>query len=320
VPLFQNILVGLDLAACKPLATSSLGPIPRDAFRRGVELARIHCARLTLFTALNVSEEALRFLDEADRTHVVSAFADAVKQVLYELEQEARREGVRATHELASGKGWLEIIKQVLRDKHDLVVVGTRDQTGFRRVLFGNTAMKLLRRCPCPVLVNKVGTQGPSPRLLIATDLKAASEEALRVGIELAHQLNAHVDILHVVEYPLDRIWTTATPDGRELGYHIKIRTEAEQLLYHQLEKTDYKALGCRLEVHLADGDGLPDIAIQHFIQIHRIQLLVMGTIGRGGIQGIMIGNTAERLLPEVHCSVLAVKPPDFVCPIKLES
>jgi universal stress protein E len=319
MPSFQNILAGLDLAACKPLATSSLGPIPRDAFRRAVQLARIHSARLTLFTALNVSEEALRFLDEAERTHVVSEFADAVNRVLCELEQEARTEGVRATHKLASGKGWLEIIKQVLRERHDLVVVGTRDQTGFRRVLFGNTAMKLLRRCPCPVLVNKVGTGGPSPRLLIATDLKASSEAALRLGIELGKKMNAHVDILHVVEYPLDRIWTTTTPDGRELGYHIKVRSEAEQVLYHQLEKTDYKALGSCLEVHMADGDGLPDIAIQHFIQIHQIQILVMGTIGRGGIQGIMIGNTAERLLPEVHCSVLAVKPPDFVCPIKLE-
>jgi len=62
---------------------------------------------------------------------------------------------------------------------------------------------------------------------------------------------------------------------------------------------------------------SLPDIAIQHYIEVHNIHLLVMGTIGRGGIRGIMIGNTAERLLPEVHCSVLAVKPPDFVCPIE---
>jgi universal stress protein E len=64
-------------------------------------------------------------------------------------------------------------------------------------------------------------------------------------------------------------------------------------------------------------GTGVPDVAIQHFIQLNQIHLLVMGTIGRGGIPGIMIGNTAERLLPEVQCSVLAVKPPDFVCPVE---
>jgi universal stress protein E len=37
----------------------------------------------------------------------------------------------------------------------------------------------------------------------------------------------------------------------------------------------------------------------------------------KGGIRGIMIGDTAERLLREVGCSVLAVKPPDFVCPVE---
>lgn len=319
MPQLQNILVGLDLAASKPLTVSGLGPIPREAFLRGVELARVHSARLLLFTALNVSEKALHFVDEADRAHVVNEPADAVNQVLRQLEEEARAKGVQATHKLASGKGWLEIIKQVLRDKHDLVVVGTHDRTGLRRVLFGDIARKLVRRCPCPVLVNKLGTIGPSPRLLITTDLKASSQEALRLGIDLAEKWNAHVDVLHVVEYPLDRIWTSATPDGRELGYHVKIRAEAEQLLYQQLEKTDYKALGSRLQVHLVDGDGLPDIAIQRFIQVHQIQLLVIGTTGRRGIQRIMVGSTSERLLPEVHCSVLAVKPPDFVCPIKLE-
>jgi hypothetical protein len=42
----------------------------------------------------------------------------------------------------------------------------------------------------------------------------------------------------------------------------------------------------------------------------------LVGTIGRGGI---MIGNPAERLLPEVHRSVLAVKPPEFQCPVQLD-
>jgi universal stress protein E len=315
----QNILVGLDLAR-GPLTTAGLGPISREAFRRGVELAKLQNARLLLFTALNVNEEALRFLKEHERNRVVANLADAADRVLRDLEQEAKGEGVQATRKLVSGKGWLEIIKQVLRDKHDLVVVGTREPSAWRRLLFGNTAMKLLRRCPCPVLVNKLGISHGPTSLLIATDLKPSSQEALRLGIALAIKWNAHVDVLHVVEYPLDRLWATALPDARETDYHAQVRAEAEKLLQQQLEKTEYQRLGSKLKIHLVDGDGLPDISIQHFLQVHGNQLLVMGTIARGGIQGIMIGNTAERLLPEVHCSVLAVKPPDFVCPIKLES
>lgn len=48
--------------------------------------------------------------------------------------------------------------------------------------------------------------------------------------------------------------------------------------------------------------------------------ILVMGTVGRTGIPGLVIGNTAEAILNQVHCSILAVKPPDFVSPVSEES
>ena len=47
------------------------------------------------------------------------------------------------------------------------------------------------------------------------------------------------------------------------------------------------------------------------------IDLLVMDIIARSGISGALIGNTVERLLPHVFCSVLALKPDDFQCPIQ---
>ena len=47
--------------------------------------------------------------------------------------------------------------------------------------------------------------------------------------------------------------------------------------------------------------------------------LIVMGTVARTGIPGLIIGNTAEDVLSAAHCSVLAVKPPDFRTPVTLE-
>jgi universal stress protein E len=253
--------------------------------------------------------------------------------VLEALVLQARQRGVEAQGRLVPGDGWLEIIRQVLRGKHDLVVVGKRDVTELRRMLFGNTSMKLLRRCPCPVLVTKPPTfasgvlganvrRGPAPdvsplNILVATDLKPTSLDALRLGIGLARQMNARLHVLHVVEYQLDEVCNIGLPDAKQADYRSKVLAGAQERLHAHLEKTDYQTLGSRIEVHLGGDVGLPDVAIQHFIEAHGIHLLVMGTIGRGGIQGIMIGNTAERLLPEVHCSVLAVKPPDFVCPVQ---
>jgi nucleotide-binding universal stress UspA family protein len=45
-----------------------------------------------------------------------------------------------------------------------------------------------------------------------------------------------------------------------------------------------------------------------------------MGTVARGGIAGLLIGNTAERMLRKLPCSVLAVKPEGFVCPVSLDA
>jgi nucleotide-binding universal stress UspA family protein len=50
------------------------------------------------------------------------------------------------------------------------------------------------------------------------------------------------------------------------------------------------------------------------------VDLVVMGTVGRGGIPGLLMGNTAEAILQQVDCSVLAIKPPGFVTSVALDS
>jgi universal stress protein E len=331
--LFKNILVGIDLARCHPLDVTGLDPVALEPIHWAIQLAKANSARLLFFSASSFGEEALLPLAEEDRTRVRQAVFQGGLQVLREMAQQANEQGVEAQAKLVAGEGWLEMIRQVIRGKHDLVVVGTRDRTGIRRVLFGNAAMKLLRRCPCPVLVAKPMTYasgvlgaglhrepgaGTFPlNILVATGLKPASAEVLRLGIALAQQANARIHILHVVEYQLDEVCNIGLPDAKQDMYRAKVRAQARETLYAQLARTDYQSLGGRLEVHLGGDVGLPDAAIRHFIEAHHIHLLVMGTIGRGGIPGITIGNTAERLLPEVHCSVLAVKPPGFVCPVQ---
>ena len=65
---------------------------------------------------------------------------------------------------------------------------------------------------------------------------------------------------------------------------------------------------------------GEPDAVILDFVVGEGIDLVVMGTVARGGIAGLLIGNTAERILRKLPCSVLAVKPDGFVSPVGLEA
>ncbi len=59
-----------------------------------------------------------------------------------------------------------------------------------------------------------------------------------------------------------------------------------------------------------------PSRAIQSGVEELDADLLVMGTVSRGGVAGLLMGNTAERLLDRVDCSLLTIKPADFISPI----
>jgi universal stress protein E len=318
---FKNILVGVDLNQLPRLDVSELSRHAQEVVQHAIWLAGRSGAELLFFSALNVSEEALHHLAEEKRTHVKRTVEELANKVLEELVRQAGVEGVAAKSRLVLGKGWLEIIKQVLRGQHDLVVVGTRNRTGLRRLLFGSASLKVLRRCPCPVLVVKPGHGSRPLNTLVASDLKPVSETAMRLGLGLGKLIGGKVHVLHVVEYPLDSLWGSVDTERDTVDYHRRGRDTAVRTLQEQMERAGYRPRDPGVQIHLAEGvAGVPDTAIQQFIEAHQIDLLVMGTIGRGGILGIMIGNTAERLLPEVDCSLLAVKPPDFQSPVKLDT
>lgn len=64
-------------------------------------------------------------------------------------------------------------------------------------------------------------------------------------------------------------------------------------------------------ETHLVKGD--PADVTSRFVKDEGINLLVMGTVARTGVPGFFIGNTAEEILHAINCSVLSIKPEDFV-------
>jgi len=64
---------------------------------------------------------------------------------------------------------------------------------------------------------------------------------------------------------------------------------------------------------------GKPRQKIPAYSKEIKADLLVMGTVGRTGISGLIMGNTAEAILNQVNCSVLAIKPEGFKTPIAIE-
>lgn len=96
----------------------------------------------------------------------------------------------------------------------------------------------------------------------------------------------------------------------------MHISEEHQCMLRDLLERFDLSPLTC--QTHSIEGDAcsvIPEVAARE-----QVDLIVMGTVARVGLEGYFIGNTAETVLNRVACSVLTIKPEGFVSPIKLAS
>lgn len=323
---FHNILVGVDLSKSKPPGGAALDPVAESAVGRALWVARESHSRLTFLSVLphhrNGADRAWHVSSSSDATDQPASTGvveEAARHTLASLVQQASARGIESEGILATGHGWVEILRQVQHDAPDLLVVGTHDPHGLRRLLLGSTARKLLHECPCPLWVSKPGPEAAPRNILVASDLSPLSEIAVRLGVTLGGLAGAHTHILDVVAFPLDQLWSTGVADASTRKYHNRLRGEAEQALHVQVERSGGPPANPPVTVHVADGAGLPDRAILKFIHEHHIDLLVLGTVARHGLPGVLLGNTAERLLPEVPCSVLAVKPADFHCCVKAD-
>ena len=65
--------------------------------------------------------------------------------------------------------------------------------------------------------------------------------------------------------------------------------------------------------------EGEPELTIPQLVEKEHEDLVVMGTVARTGLAGALIGNTAEKILRRINCSLLAVKPDGFISPVRVE-
>jgi len=305
---FTNILVGVDLLAPGRLVCDELPPPTEEAIDRALWLAKLNSARLLFQYSLDVSAPAQHLIqkDQGSEPTIV----DKAEVVLRTLVERASREGVSADSLAILGKSWVEIIRQVLRGKHDLVIVGTRHLGPAQSFLVGSTGTKLLRKCPCPVWVTQPQPDRRIASILVAHDLRDVGDRAMQLGCSMAQLHDAQLHVLHAAESPE---FGSFLPEPVAVENATEYGRQAKQRIAAQLGKFD---LVHPAQVHFVTEP--PDAAILDCIKRHDIELLVMGTVARSGIPGLLTGNTAERLLPQIPCSVLAIKPTDFKSPITL--
>lgn len=146
-------------------------------------------------------------------------------------------------------------------------------------------------------------------RILVPVDFSEYGQHAMRYGCELARQFSSELHLLHVVEdiYPM-------VP---EAGLLIPAQTD----FLTGLRESAEKALGQLPPPDLANGidtvvrqisSGRPFLEIVRYADENRINLIVIGTHGRSGLEHILMGSVAERIVRKAPCPVLTVRPEKF--------
>ena len=304
-----------------------------DAFERAVTLAENNQAQLTVVSIL----EELPTPDSEDIQGIsMSELQDAImdkqqSQLDSMVSSMGKKNRIRT--KVLTGVAFLTLIREVLKQKIDLLIK-TAEKEGIMDKLFGSSDMHLLRKCPCPVWLIKSTRQGHYRKIMAAVDFDPSenkpaddliNRQILEMSTALALSDFSELHIIHVWHAYGEssmRSGLAYQPEAYVDAYVDRIRAKHQHWLDTLVadivtrggkEFTDY----LKPKIHLVKGfarDMIPEI-----VKEQKIDLIMMGTVGRTGIPGFLMGNTAETVLNRIDCSVLAVKPEGFVTPISLE-
>ncbi len=228
---------------------------------------------------------------------------------------------VPITTKLLTGTPFIEIIREVIRGSHDLLVIQTASDGKVRTGLFGSTELHLLRKCPCPVWIFRQSESKRFNSIVAAVNVNSSGpdeDELNRKILELSYSLS-QIDRseFHVVHcwHPIgeDLLRARGGAQGDVDDYLRISKSNITAKLNECLAPFDRKT--ANMHVHLLKGE--PEILVPNLVRREQTGLLVMGTLARSGINGLLIGNIAEKIVNEVECSLLVVKPERFSCPIK---
>ena len=269
------------------------------------QAARNHGARLLVVHAVAPPMPVADFA--APPLTVDQDLRDAAKARLEAVVRSDTLAGVEAEAVLRDGTPAQAVLDVADEAGADLIVVGTRGLTGFRHLLLGSTAERVVQRAKAPVLSvhpSDPAPTGPPRTILVPTDFSEDAEAALEaagscfgLGAE-----DSRVILLHVYHVPAE--YRSYGPSSTFVRFTEEVvgsfRSRLEELA------APLRAEDREIEVHVVQG--IPPEVIVREAEERGADLIAMGTHGRSGVAHLLLGSTAERVVQHANCPVLTVR------------
>ena len=269
-----------------------------------IELAKDHGARIELIHALLVPSRATDFVPSPP--DFTDALQEAASGRLNEINSRVRDSGVEVSSELRLGIPSQVILETAIDKDADLIVVGTRGLSGFRHLLLGSTAERVVQHAHCPVLTVHPGDTDkhrPIETVMVPTDFSRDAETAYFAALTLLGKTRrTKVVLLHVYHLPYE--YTAYGTIPTSLDYFKDIEGAAEDRLATLADELRQQGF----QVETIAREGFPPEVILAEAEAAGADLIAMGTHGRTGLAHLVLGSTAERVVQRADCPVLTVR------------
>ena len=295
-------------------ALPAVAKAARIAAACGAHIELFHAIKATVWANTPAAyETAMSDLHETQRRHY--------QQRLERIAARVRLHGIKvATAVEYDFPAYDAIVRRACLIDADLIVARRRNRRSAMPGLLRLTDWELLRNSPVPVLLVKRSGLYRHPDILAAVDPGHAhtkpeqlDNEILGAGNQLAQVLKGKLHAVHA--YTPVVVGGAATSVSASVANRLDgyAAAQAKAEFDRLLEGSDIP----RNRRHLV-GD-FPDVAINGLARRTHADIVVMGALSRSGLKRLLIGNTAERLLDELPCDLMIVKPPQFTSHVPRE-
>lgn len=307
--MYQSILVVLDEKDAE-----------QTALLRALHFAHISPVKLTLFVSIyDFAYEMTTILSGDEREQMRTSLLEANRSWVKQLIAEHDTQGLNIEIAVVwHHRPFEAIIRCVLEQHHDLIIKSARQHSLLQSVIFTPTDWHLLRKAPCQVLLVKEQKLDNSSSVLAA--VHAATESSVHKDlnkkiIQSAAKMSEFLDTdLQLINcYPLaPATIAVEIPEFDTSQYQVTVRAFHEKELNQLIDQTQVHID----QIHLVEGMAEEEIPRQ--AKAIHAGLVVLGTVGRTGISAALLGNTAEHVIGQLNCDLLALKPDGFKCPLTL--
>ena len=147
-------------------------------------------------------------------------------------------------------------------------------------------------------------------RFLVPVDFSEDANQAVEYAIDLASKLGARVTLLHVIQSPP---WGGVDMDVTVPYAYSQFVQNLEAEVAHSMQACLERVTAGGLEGEVAVVHGIPFQEILDTAKTQQVDLIIMGTQGRTGLQHVLMGSVAEKVVRLAPCPVLVVRQPTGV-------